>query len=239
MKWTKLLPTVLALAVCLTAFSVTALASSVPENESEEAPVDQQQQPPEGEALSQDSEFFTRDLLYAKDTHKQFITVEARNGSVFYIVIDYDAPVNEGEEQYKTYFLSQVDEAELSALLEQGEPAACYCTEKCYGGAVNMGCPLCAVNMAEWVGKEPEPQPEPEPEPSPEPEPTPAASPEPEKKDNTGGLLAVLLVVAAAGGGAFYVWKRKKKKPDAKGSTDLDDYDYGDDGDEPEDGEDE
>ncbi len=241
MKWTKLLPTVLALVACLSVFPVTALASSVPENESEEAPVDQQQQPPEGEALSQDSEFFTRDLLYDKDTHKQFITVEARNGSVFYIVIDYDAPVNEGEEQYKTYFLSQVDETELSALLEQGEPAACSCTEKCRGGAVNMSCPLCAVNMAECVGKEPEPQPEPEPkpEPSPEPEPTPSESPEPEKKENTGGLLAVLLLVAAAGGGAFYFWKRKKKKPDAKGSTDLDDYDYGDGGDEPEDGEDE
>jgi len=38
-----------------------------------------------------------------------------------FYVIDYDAPVNEGEEQYKTYFLNQVDETDLSELLEQGE----------------------------------------------------------------------------------------------------------------------
>jgi len=108
-----------------------------------------------------------------------------------------------------------VDEVDLSALLEQGEPAVCSCTEKCHAGAVNTACPLCAVNMAECVGKEPEP----------------------EKKDNTGGFLVILLAVAAAGGGAVYFWKFKKKKPDVKGSDDLDDYDYGNDEDEPENGE--
>ena len=66
------------------------------------------------------SEFFTRDLLYNKDTHKQFITVEGRDGNIFYIVIDYDAPMNEEEEQYTTYFLNKVNEADLSALVEQG-----------------------------------------------------------------------------------------------------------------------
>ena len=55
----------------------------------------------------------------------------------------------------------------------------------------------------------------------------------------------MILAVALAGGGAVYFLKFKKKKPDTKGSADLDDYDYGDEdeysdaGDEPEDGEDE
>lgn len=249
MRRPKFLPVILALTLCLTTLPVTAFAGGGPEDGSdkvleywsqdstppqdaqqpEEPPAVQQQKPQQGEALSQGSEFSTRDLLYDKDTHKQFITVEGRNGNIFYLVIDYDAPVNEGEEQYKTYFLNQVDEADLSALLEQGEPAACSCTEKCHAGAVNTACPLCAVNMAECVGKEPEPEPDPAPTESPE--------PKPEKKDSTGGLLVILLAVAAAGGGAVYFWKLKKKKPDVKGSDDLDEYDYGDDEDEPEDGE--
>ena len=177
-------------------------------------------------------------MLYDKDTHKQFITVEGRDGHTFYIVIDYDAPVNGKEEQYQTYFLNKVDEADLAALIEQGEPAACSCTEKCHAGAVNTFCPLCAVNMTECVGKEPEPS---APVESQQPDP----GPEPEKPSGGSGLLAVVGLALLAGGGAAYFLKFKKKKPDTKGSADLDDYDYGDDneysdtGDEPEDGENE
>ena len=138
-----------------------------------------------------------------------------------YIVIDYDAPVNEDEEQYKTYFLNKVDEADLAALVEQGEPAACSCTDKCHAGAVNTSCPLCAVNMSECVGKEPEPEKPVDPA-------EPDTDPEPEKKDGINGMLAVVLAVALAGGGAAYFLKFKKKKPDTRGNADLEDYDYGD-----------
>ena len=164
--------------------------------------------------------------------------MEGRDGNIFYIVIDYDAPVNEKEEQYQTYFLNKVDEADLAALIEQGEPAACSCTDKCHAGAVNTSCPLCAVNMTECVGKEPEPSAPVESE-------QPDADPEPEKKADSNGLLLVVLAVVLAGGGAAYFLKFKKKKPDTKGDADLDDYDYGDEdeysdtGDEPEDGGDE
>ena len=47
-----------------------------------------------------------RDLLYDKATNKQFITVQTKSGNTFFIVIDYDAPINEDEEQYQTYFLN-------------------------------------------------------------------------------------------------------------------------------------
>ena len=258
-KCKRLLTMVLAAVLCCTMLPVTAFAGGGPEDGSDKVleywsqgstppqDVEQGQPPAEpsaqpspqpGEPLAQGSEFSTRDLLYDKDTHKQFITVEGRDGNIFYIVIDYDAPVNEKEEQYQTYFLNKVDEADLAALIEQGEPVACSCTDKCYAGAINTACPLCAVNMTECVGKEPEPSAPVESE-------QPDADPEPVKKADSNGLLLVVLAVALAGGGAAYFLKFKKKKPDTKGDADLDDYDYGDQDeysdaeDEPEDGEDE
>ena len=258
-KCKRLLTMVLAAVLCCTMLPVTAFAGGGPEDGSDKVleywsqgstppqDVEQGQPPAEpsaqpspqpGEPLAQGSEFSTRDLLYDKDTHKQFITVEGRDGNIFYIVIDYDAPVNEKEEQYQTYFLNKVDEADLAALIEQGEPVACSCTDKCYAGAINTACPLCAVNMTECVGKEPEPSAPVESE-------QPDADPEPVKKADSNGLLLVVLAVALAGGGAAYFLKFKKKKPDTKGAADLDDYDYGDEDeysdaeDEPEDGEDE
>ena len=178
-----------------------------------------------GEPFSEGSGIVTRDLLYDKATNKQFITVQGRDGSTFYIIIDYDAPVNEEEEQYTTYFLNQVDEADLAALLGEEEPAVCDCTVKCATGAVNTACPVCASNMAGCAGKAAEPEKPVEPT-APEPE-------QPEQKSGMGGVLALLLVLALAGGGAFYYLKFIKNKPKTKGSADLDDYDYGDD---PEDG---
>ena len=177
------------------------------------------QQPPQGEPLSTDSPFSTRDLLYDKATHKQFISVEGRDGNTFYIVIDYDAPINDKEEQYKTYFLNAVDESDLTALVGETEPAACSCTQKCAPGAIRTACPLCAVNMTECVGKEPEPVQPAEPEPTPE--------PEPEKTVRMDEVLTVAFAVILAGAGAAYFLKIKKKKADVKGGTDLDDYDYG------------
>lgn len=262
-KCKRLLTVVLAAVLCCTTLPLTAFAGGGPEDGSDKVleywsqgtpslqpttPADPQQTgqpvpgtqqtPAQGEPLSPGSEFSTRDMLYDKDTHKQFITVEGRDGHTFYIVIDYDAPVNGKEEQYQTYFLNKVDEADLAALIEQGEPAACSCTEKCHAGAVNTSCPLCAVNMTECVGKESEPS---APVESQQPDP----GPEPEKSGGGSGLLVVVGLALLAGGGAAYFLKFKKKKPDTKGSADLDDYDYGDDneysdaGDEPEGGEDE
>lgn len=66
----------------------------------------------------------TRDLLYDKHTNKQFITVETRNGHTFYLIIDYDKPLDEDGDQYETYFLNLVDESDLLALIgdEQAVP---------------------------------------------------------------------------------------------------------------------
>ena len=172
------------------------------------------------------SDFYTRDLLYDKATNKQFITVQGRDGNVFYIVIDYDAQVDDDEEKYMVYFLNQVDEADMSALVkaEDKPPAVCSCVKKCEAGAVNTSCEICSVNLSECVGKEPEPEPAPEPD-MPEPE-------EPERSSLIGPVVVLLVMVLAGGGAACYL-KFFKKKPDVSGNADLDDYDYGgEDGDE-------
>lgn len=59
------------------------------------------------------------DNLFAENTNKQFITVESKNGQLFYIVIDYDAVQNEETDSYAVHFLNMVDEADLMALLEE------------------------------------------------------------------------------------------------------------------------
>lgn len=173
-----------------------------------------------GEPLSTNSSAVTRDLLYDKYTNKQFVTVETRNGEILYLVIDYDKPIDEDGEQYETYFLNLVDEADLMALVEDETTVpVCTCKDKCEAGSVNLSCEVCKNNLTECAGKEKVKEPEPTEEPE----------PEPEKKDSgSGGMLIVVLLLALGGGGALYWFKFRKNKPDTKGPVDLDDYDYGD-----------
>ena len=191
---------------------------------------------PSGEGFSEEGNLVTRDLLYDEHTNKQFITVQTAGGNTFYIVIDYDKPVDEDGEQYETYFLSMTDEADLLAAAEAAgvEQAACSCSEKCVAGAVNTDCPVCAVNMTECAGVEPEPV---ETEETGEPAPEEA---EPETGGNMGMLLLVLAVAVIGGGAGWYfkIYRPKHEKaaePEEDYGGELDGYDggepYGDEGD--------
>ena len=113
MKHFRMLAAGLCSAVLLCGFAIPAYAYS--DSGNEEPPVVEETPAPEpaptitpGEGFSEDGNLVTRDLLYDAATNKQFITVETSGGNTFYIVIDYDKPVDEDGEQYHTYFLNMV-----------------------------------------------------------------------------------------------------------------------------------
>ena len=184
-KWMKKLTAALCAAVLMCGMAVTAYAGGGEEWDGL-APVEplpaETIEPSEG--FIEDGNLVTRDLLYDKATNKQFITVQTSGGNTFYIVIDYDKPTDEDGEQYQTYFLNMVDEADLLAAMQAAgdELPECSCADKCAVGAINTDCTVCAVNMGECRGKAPEPSPVVEPEPDPEPE-------QPKATGNGGMLL--------------------------------------------------
>lgn len=216
-KFSRLFGALLAVVLCFCCFPASAFAMAAPEPEPTEEPttggieepVEEEPLTPEGNAT----------LVDDYGGNKQLITITTKNGNYFYILVDRD---DEGENT--VHFLNQVDEADLMALIEDGDtevaPAVCTCTEKCEAGAVNTACPVCSTNMTACAGKEAEPEPDD------------TEQPEEGKKNNMGGVL-ILVVVLAAGGGVFYYLKfMKPKKQSVKGDTELDDLEFDDDEDE-------
>ena len=219
-KIIRLFTAILAVVLCMTAFSVTAFAGGGDGDyytgETAETTPDPTEEPatggmePEGQPLTPEGNATLVDDFYGD---KQLITVTTKAGNYFYILIDR---ANEDAET-AVHFLNQVDEADLMALMEDGEtqeePVVCNCAEKCQTGAVNTSCPVCSVNMSECAGVEPEVEPEPEPE---------------EESGGGGALALVLVLLVLGGGGAFAYIKFIKPKQVAKASADPDDYDFED-----------
>ena len=129
----RLLASLTVVVLCMTAFSVTAFAGGGDGDyytgESAETTPEPTEEPatggmePEGQPLTPEGNATLVDDYYGD---KQLITVTTKAGNYFYILIDR---ANEDKET-AVHFLNQVDEADLMALLEDGQteetPAGLY-----------------------------------------------------------------------------------------------------------------
>ena len=208
--------------MCLASLSVTAYAyadDAGPEYILETttpvtAPTEPTEPATDGIPLTPDGNMTLVDDIEGEATEdKQFITVVSKAGNYFYIIID-----RAGDGENTVHFLNQVDEADLLALMEEGQaeviPIVCSCTEKCQAGAVNTACKLCMTNLSECVGKAAEPV-------------EPIMPEEPAQQTNVGAILALVLILATGGGAAYYFLVRKPKQAQHVPSN-LDDFDLDD-----------
>lgn len=200
------------------------VSTVTPEPAAEPTPTPEPLEPYDGTGFTNSGQFITRDMLYDKFTNKLFVTVETRDGSLFYLVVDYDKPLDEEGEAYETYFLNAVDGSDLTAFLPESstepeatpEPEVCTCEDKCTVGHIDTACPVCRVNMSECLGVEPTPEPAPTEPPAEEP-----------SNNRMGAMILVLIVIAAgAAGGLIFLKKKKAAAPKPSGGIDLDDYDF-------------
>ena len=127
---------------------------------------------------------FTRDLLYDRVTNKQFIAIETRNGDLFYMIIDYDKPLDEKGEKYETYFLNLVDSRDLLDIVDAkdipDEPEVIYVTPE------PTEVPTQSPNNEEKVDVQ--------------------------KPDSSKTMLGLAGIAVLAGGGALWYFKQKKGK---------------------------
>ena len=210
--------------------TTTTPVTTTPKPEAEGEPEENEtvETPEPGSGFTGEGNAVTRDLLYDKATNKQFVTLETKDGTVFYLVIDYDSPVNEEEEQYQTYFLNLVDAADLAALVGEEDaepeeaPPLCSCRERCQVGKIDTTCPVCIADLTACLGEEPEPE---APEELEEPQPAPEAE-EPEDDSSSAVAAVILLLVILAGGAVFVVklLRRKEKTPSRPPEDDDEDY---------------
>ena len=133
----------------------------------------------------------------------QFITVTARDGNVFYFVID------KGAQSENVYFLNTVDESDLEALVEKSDkkPTATAKPEQTENTA--------ETDLTENDTKDKKDKTEK------------SEQPEQNRQKNNSGLFIILALAAAAGIGGYY-YKVILPKKKLEQADDLDDFDFED-----------
>ena len=196
----RLFACVMAVMFCMAAFSIPAYAEGGDYYEYELPPNENPDV-----LYPQGNMTIVSDISGEAANEKEFITVVSKNGNYFYIIIDRSA---DGENT--VHFLNKVDEADLLSLLSEDE------------------------REAYLQAQQPVATPEPSPTPTPTPTPTPVPSQEPQSVDSDAkiearatvmiGLIALMAVLII-----LFLRSKKGGKSSAKGSVNLDDYDFGDD----------
>ena len=133
----------------------------------------------------------------------QFITVTARDGNVFYFVID------KGAQSENVYFLNTVDESDLEALVEKSDkkPTAIAKPEQTENTAETDSTENNKKNTDSKTEK--------------------SEQPEQNRQKNTSGLFIILALAVAAGVGGYY-YKVILPKKKLEQADDLDDFDFED-----------
>ena len=157
-----------------------------------------------------DGNAHTLDVLYSAATNKQFITLQSKNGSTFYLVIDYDKPIDEAAEMYETYFL-------LKGM---------------HGGVCSFRIYLLALLSDEEKEELPTPSPEiiyvtPVPTTVPMPTAVPAVPEKAGSSDRMTAVLALGAILLLGGAGAFVLVKYRRNSARHRADNDfmLDDDD--------------
>ena len=133
----------------------------------------------------------------------QFITVTARDGNVFYFVID------KGAQSENVYFLNTVDESDLEALVEKSDkkPTATAKPEQTENTAETDSTENDTKDKKDKTEK--------------------SEQPEQNRQKNNSGLFIILALAAAAGIGGYY-YKVILPKKKLEQADDLDDFDFED-----------
>lgn len=133
----------------------------------------------------------------------QFITVTARDGNVFYFVID------KGAQSENVYFLNTVDESDLEALVEKSDkkPTATAKPDQTENTAETDSTETDKRNTDSKTEK--------------------SEQPEQNNKKSNSGLFIIFALAAAAGIGGYY-YKVILPKKKLEQADDLDDFDFED-----------